>query len=98
MPRLVPPESVEPVVRGLVGAVDVDGGPTDVQMAVLRAVTTHLWGRPDLDPAALEPLGPDELAGAVPDAGARRRFHTVLFTIEQCRHPLTDTQIGRAHV
>ncbi|MFN8027646.1 MAG: hypothetical protein U0W40_15190 [Acidimicrobiia bacterium] len=48
MSRLVPPEVVEPVVRGLLGAVDVDGGPTAEQLAVLRAITTHLWARPDL--------------------------------------------------
>ncbi|MFM8236387.1 MAG: hypothetical protein ACKOBG_01335 [Actinomycetota bacterium] len=95
MPRLVPPELVEPVVRGLVGAVDVDGGPTDVQLAVLRAVTTHLWARPDLDPATVRPLGPTETAAAITDPAARRRFHTVLFTIEQCRHPLTAAQVNR---
>lgn len=95
MPRLVPPDLVEPVVRGLVGAVDVDGGPTEVQLAVLRAVTTHLWGRPDLDPGTVEPIGPGATAAAVTDPGARRRFHTVMFTIEQCRHPLTATQVGR---
>ena len=29
------------------------------------------------------------------DPGSRRRFHTVLFTIEQCRHPLTEAQVVR---
>lgn len=95
MPRLVPPELVESVVRALVGAADVDGGPTAVQLAVLRAVTTHLWLRPDLDPAEMAPLGPAEAAAAIPDAAARRRFHTVLVTIEQCRHPLTPAQVER---
>lgn len=95
MPRLVPPDLVEPVVRGLLGAVDVDGGPTGVQLAVLRAVTAHLWARPDLDPAAVEPLGPAEAARAIPDGAARRRFHTILFTIEQCRHPVTASQVQR---
>jgi hypothetical protein len=95
VPRLVSPELVEPVVRGLVGAVDVDGGPTDAQLAVLRAITVHLWERPDLDPAAVVPLGPAEAATALDDAGARRRFHEVMFAIEMCRHPMTATQTGR---
>ena len=58
MPFLVAPELVEPVTRSLLGAIDVDGGPTDEQLAVLRAVVTHLWERPDLDLAALAPARP----------------------------------------
>ncbi|MFM8303046.1 MAG: hypothetical protein ACKOA9_01920 [Actinomycetota bacterium] len=96
MPRLVPPDLVEPLVRGRVGAVDVDGGPTDEQIAVLRALTEHLWARPDLDPARVEGIGPDEVAAALVDPGARRRFHEVLFTVEMCRHPLTRAQVDRA--
>ncbi|MFA5885840.1 MAG: hypothetical protein WDA60_18460 [Acidimicrobiia bacterium] len=95
MPRVLPPDLVEPVVRGLVGSVDVDGAPTDEQLAVLRAVTVHLWERPDLDPAVVVPLGPDETAAALTDAGTRRRFHEVMFAIEMCRHPMTRTQVDR---
>jgi hypothetical protein len=83
------------VVRGLVGAIDVGGGPTDEQVVVLRAVTTHLWERPDLDPATVIGTGPVETAAAVPDAGARRRFHEILFTLEACRHPLVPEQVDR---
>ena len=32
MALLVSPELVEPMVRGLVGAIDVDGGATDEQL------------------------------------------------------------------
>lgn len=96
MPRLVPADLVEPVLSGLVGAVDVDGGPTDEQLAVLAAVTTHLWERPDLDPATVARLAPAEVAAALPDPAVRRRFHELLFTVEQCRHPLTATQVDRA--
>jgi len=95
VPRLVPAPLVEPVVRGLVGAVDVDGGPTEEQLAVLRAVTVHLWERPDLDPGVTGGLGPDEVAAALPDPAVRRRFHEVLFTVEMCRHPMTTAQVGR---
>ena len=95
MPRLVPPHLVEPTVRGLVGAVDVDGGPTHEQLAVLRAITVHVWERPDLDPTTVDAAGPDETAAALDDPASRRRFHEVLFTLEQCRHPLTGSQVAR---
>ena len=96
MTRLVPADLVEPVVRGLVGAIDVDGGPTREQLDVLRAITTHLWERPDLDPAVLTPSGPAATAAGVTDPAARRRFHEILFTLEACRHPLGEAQIDRA--
>jgi len=95
VPGLVPPDLVEPVVRGLLGAADVDGGPTAGQVAVLRAVSVHLWERPDLDPSEVVPLGPAETAAALDDAETRRRFHEVMFAIEMCRHPMTTTQVSR---
>lgn len=95
MPRLVSPALVEPVVRGLLGSIDVDDGPTDEQLAVLGAITSHLWQRPDLDLRTVSPLGPDETAAAIDDAAARRRFAEVMFAIEMCRHPLTEAQVDR---
>ena len=95
MPFLVGPELVEPVTQSLLGAIDVDGGPTDEQLAVLRAVVTYLWERPDLDLAALAPLGPREAATAIEDPHARRRLNEVLVTLELCRHPETKTQVAR---
>jgi hypothetical protein len=95
MPLLVAPESVEPVVGGLLGAIDVDGGPTDEQLAVLRALVTYLWERPDLDLGVVAPLDATAAAAAVTDAGARRRFNEVLVTLELCRHPETAAQIAR---
>jgi ubiquinone biosynthesis protein Coq4 len=90
----IPEPLVEPTVRGLVGAIDVDGGPTDEQLQVLAAVVHHLWGRDDLDVATLGGLGPDDVAGALDDAVVRRRFHELLVTLESCRHPLTDAQVS----
>lgn len=88
------PELVEPVVRGLLGGVDVDGGPTTEQLAVLDALVRHLWHRDDLV-GRVGPAGPDEVAAAVVDPVARRRFHEVLLTLELCRHPLTPAQVDR---
>jgi hypothetical protein len=88
------PELVEPVVRGLLGGIDVDGGPTDEQLVVLDALVRHLWHRDDLV-GRVGPLGPAEVAAVVVDPVARRRFHEVLLTLEVCRHPLTAAQVDR---
>jgi hypothetical protein len=95
MAVMVGPDLVEPVTCALLGAIDVDGGATDEQLAVLRAVVTHLWERPDLDLAALVPLGPQDSAAAVTDPRARRRLRELIVTLEMCRHPQSEAQIER---
>ena len=87
------PALVVPFVAGLVGACDVDGGPSDEQLDVLRAIVVHVWERPDLDLRSVDPLTPDELAAKVVEPADRRRFHEVLVTLEACRHPLGDRQL-----
>lgn len=89
----LPAELVAPFVAGLVGACDVDGGPTDEQVDVLRAIVVHVWKRPDLDLRSIVPLAPDELASTMVDPVDRRHFHEMLVTLEACRHPLTDAQL-----
>jgi len=91
----IAPELVEPVVRGLVSGIDVGDGPTDEQLAVLAAVVGPVWGRGDIDLRSVGGLSPDELAAAVTDPVARRRFYEVLVTLEMCRHPLLDDQVTR---
>ena len=93
MPRLVAAEDVDTVVRGLVGVIDVDGGPSDEQLAVLDAIVVHLFERDDLDLTSVAPLGPDETARHLTRPDARRRFAELMFTLETCRHPLTDAQV-----
>lgn len=93
--RLVKADQVEQVVGGLLGAVDVDGGATDEQLSILRALTTHVWARPDLDLATVAPLGPAEVASAIGGTDAVRRFHYLLVLLELCRHPLTEAQDAR---
>jgi hypothetical protein len=93
MAYAVAAEEVEPVVRGLLGLIDVDGGPTAEQLNVLWSITGHLWRRPDLAGASLSPLSPRELAAALDDERARRRFHVIAVTLELCRHPLSEAQV-----
>lgn len=95
MPFHVPAPSVEPMLAALLGAIDVDGGPNREQVILLRAIAEHVWGRVDLDPAGITPLGPADAARALPDPLLRRRFHEVVIALEVCRHPLTATQVER---
>ena len=95
MAVMVTPEMVEPVTRALLGAIDVDSGPTNEQSAVLRAVVTHLWQRPDLELDALTPLSPGDTTTVVTDPEARRRFKELMVTLELCRHPESPAQIAR---
>lgn len=83
-------------VAGLLGAVDVDGGGTDEQLAVLQAFVTHLWRRPDIDLAAVTPSLPSEVAARLPGDDARLRFCELVMVLELCRHPQSAAQVDRA--
>jgi hypothetical protein len=87
------PGDAEVFVPGLLGAIDVDGGPTDEQLAVLRAFVTHLWQRPDLDLATVTPLTAAEVAARVSDDEARLRFCEMVMILELCRHPQSAAQV-----
>jgi hypothetical protein len=89
------PDDAEVFATGLLGAVDVDNGPTDEQLAVLQAFVTHLWGRPDLDLAAATPLTPAEVAARLPGDDARLQFCEMAMTLELCRHPRSASQVDR---
>ena len=90
------PELVEPFVSGLLGVCDVDGGPTDEQLLVLRTIVAQVWKRPDLDLRVHPSLDPVALADRVDSSVDRRHFQEMIVTLEACRHPLTDAQLERA--
>jgi hypothetical protein len=94
MPRVIDHEHVEPVIRAMVGAADVDGGPTPEQLAVIGALAAGYF-EVDLDPAELEPLSPDATAAAIGDPAQRRRMRELLVLVEMCRHPVSRTQMER---
>jgi hypothetical protein len=89
-------DRVEPMVAALLGAIDVDGGATPEQLAILGAITAHLWEQPALDLHSMTPLGPDAAAAALVDPIERRTFHEILVALEACRHPLSVEQLERA--
>ena len=77
------------------GATDVDGGPTEEQLAVLRALLVHLWNRPDLEPSSLGALDPATAAATITEPNVRWRLHELIVVLEACRHPQSATQVGR---
>jgi hypothetical protein len=94
MARVVHDQAVEPVVRVLLGAMDVDGGPTAEQRAVLDALASGLWSDHHLDVSALAPLEPGEAAAALPRPEDRHRTLELLILFELCRHPLAPAQVA----
>lgn len=84
---------VEPVASGLLGGATVDDGPTAEQIAVLQAIVSHLWHRPDIDVKELTPLDADALAKITSDEPLRHLLVGILMTLECCRHPQTETQV-----
>lgn len=95
MPFEVSAEAVGGMLAALVGAVDVDGGPTREQRMVLGAIAGLVWDRPGFDIDAVTPLGPQEAAATLADPLLRRRFHEIVVILEFCRHPLTTSQVER---
>jgi hypothetical protein len=95
MARVIRDEAVEPLVRVLLGAMNVDGGATDEQRALLDALASGLWSDHALDASTLEPLEPDRAAETLPDAEDRQRTLELLVLFELCRHPLSAAQVTR---
>ena len=93
--RVIEDELVEPVVGLLLGAMDVEQGPTDEQVAVLSAIVAGYWGRTDLDLGTVARLGPGEAAAAVTDPAHRRRVRELMVLLELCRHPTSAAQTAR---
>lgn len=94
MPRIIDAHHVEPVIGAMVGAADVEDGPSDEQLSVIRALAQTYFGT-DLDPVAVAPLGPGEVAAAFDDPAQRRRVRELLVLVELCRHPASAAQVER---
>jgi len=95
MARIIEDAMVETVSQALLGAIDCDGGPTEEQTAVLRAIILGYWGRTDIDVTTLTPLSAKEARGAITQPDQRRRTREFMVLLELCRHPLTATQVDR---
>jgi len=95
MARVIDDSMVEPVARALLGAVDVDGGATDEQRAVIAGIVGGYWERPDLALDSLDPLDPDGAAAVITVEAHRRRVRELMVLLELCRHPLSEAQVRR---
>jgi hypothetical protein len=81
-------------LRGIVGALTPGGGALEpVQLGTLRAIATELWDC-DLDPAAVKPAGPEEVAAALAEPWRRHRLVQLMVTLELLLHPL-PRRVGR---
>src|SRR4051794_18488114 len=94
MPRIIDAAHAEPVVRTMLGAADVDGGPTDEQLGVIAALAAGYF-EIDIDLATAAPLGPATTAETFTDPAQRRRVRELLVLIELCRHPVSVGQAAR---
>ena len=92
--RVIPDWAVEPVVRVLAGAIDVDGGPTDEQFAVLRAFVSGYWGRTDLDVDTVAPIDPASPAPRSPTRLTGAASRELMVMLELCRHALSEAQVA----
>ena len=88
----VPQEIVPTFVSGLLGVADVDGGPTDEQVSVISAVSSHLWHQ---DASVLNGIEPGPLAQALTDDDVRRRFVQLAIIVMFCRHPHSEEQVAQ---
>ncbi|MCJ7672166.1 MAG: ubiquinone biosynthesis protein COQ4 [Acidimicrobiia bacterium] len=95
MARVIDDSMVEPVVRALLGAVDIDGGATDEQRAVIAAIVSGYWERPDLALDTLVPLDPAGAAAVITNEAHRTRVRELMVLLELCRHPLSEAQVDR---
>jgi hypothetical protein len=95
MHRVIDDSMVEPATRALLGAIDVDGGATDEQRAVLAGVVSEFWARPDLELESLAPLDPAGAADAITLDAHRARMRELMVLLELCRHPLSQAQVQR---
>lgn len=90
----LPAVLVEPFIGGLLGGIDVSGGPTAEQMKVLTALVQEVWDRPDLDLNAIDRLSASALALYLTEKNHREVFHEIHLTLEVCRHPQTQEQVS----
>ena len=90
------PQAVsQKIVGGLIGLVDVDGGPTPEQSRVFNALAIHLLGVDLNSTAKPSTVTPAELALSLPDASYQRIFMQIASILELCRHPKNEKQFRR---
>ncbi|MFM8305459.1 MAG: hypothetical protein ACKOA9_14395 [Actinomycetota bacterium] len=95
MPRNLSATDADLVTRACLGAICGTDGPTDEQLTILRALTTHLWQLPDPDLSPEAALTAEEAAAQITDERLRRRTRELMVLLELCRHPLEEAHAQR---
>ena len=91
----LPGPASQAMMRGLIGLMDIDGGPTPEQSRLLNTLATHIL---NIDMSALPKsvaLTPSELAVHLPDANYQRVFMQIAIVLDLCRHPKNEMQFRR---
>jgi len=83
------------LLGGLLGVVDIDGGPTDEQKRVLTLLATHFLGvdLSSIPGGAL--ITPAEIGQRLPDPKYQRIFMQIAIVLDLCRHPKNEMQFLR---
>ena len=83
-----PPELTLTCIRGVRAGAAAPDGLTDVQASTIAAMAAQVFAMP-VDPGALEPIGPDELAVAVAvaDPALRHQLVVAMLALSLMAHP-----------
>lgn len=84
-----------PLLRAIRAAIDVGDGGTAQQRSMLVDLARIVFGVRDLDPDALAPIEPEEVATLFDTITVRRRLRMFLVLFMLCRHPLPGEQVAR---
>jgi hypothetical protein len=90
------PQAVsQTIVGGLIGLMDVDGGPTPEQSRIFNALAIHLLGVDMNSTSKPLMITPSEFAIRLPDTSYQRIFMQIASVLELCRHPKNEKQFRR---
>src|SRR4051794_9133931 len=81
-----PPELILTCVRGVRAGAASTEGLTDVQASMIAAMAGQIFATP-VEPGALEPIGPEELAAAVADPALRHQMVVAMLSLSLMAHP-----------
>ena len=94
MPQIIDRDHMQPALAALLGSCDVDGGPSDSQLALVGALASVYFPDPP-DLSSIVPLSPDEASAQFQDEAQRHRLFQFMVVAEMCRHPLGEAQVDR---
>jgi hypothetical protein len=95
MPFPLPQPISQAILGGLMGLVDIDGGPTSEQTCIINALATHILGIDMKSMSNAAAIAPYELVMRLQDARYQRIFMQIAIVLDLCRHPKNEKQFRR---